>query len=69
MKVGLINVYVKTMGKYKVWFAHLRQKCPKISKTKKKEGISVGLQITQLFEDQDFNTNLNSTEKKSLEGI
>ena len=30
-----------------------------------KEGISVGSLIKQLFEDQDFSTNLNSTERKA----
>ena len=31
--------------------------------------IFVGPQIKQLFRDQDFSTNLKSTEKKSLKGI
>ena len=48
---------------------HLGQKCPKISEAKKKEGISVGLQITQPLEDQYFNTNLNSTEKSDWKAI
>jgi hypothetical protein len=30
-----------------------------------KEGIFVGPQITQLFEDQDFSTKLNDTEKRA----
>ena len=37
-------------------FDYLRQKSPKIRKAKKKDGIFVGPQITQLFEDQEFNT-------------
>jgi hypothetical protein len=32
-------------------FAYLRQKFPKISEAKKKEGIFIGPQITQLFKD------------------
>jgi hypothetical protein len=43
-------------------FAHLRQKFPKMSKTKMKERIFVGSQIKQLFEDHDFSTKSNSTE-------
>jgi len=29
-----------------------------------KEGIFIGTQCTQLFEDQDFSTKLNSTERR-----
>jgi len=43
-------------------FAHLRQKFLKISEAQEKEEILAGSQITQLFEDQDFSKNLNSTE-------
>ena len=35
---------------------YLRQKFPKISAAKKKEGIFVGPQIKQQFEDEDFGT-------------
>jgi hypothetical protein len=48
-------------------FAYLRQKFPKISKTKMKEGIFVGYQIKQLFEDHDFSTKSNSTELRAWE--
>jgi hypothetical protein len=44
-------------------FAYLRQKFPKIIETKKKKRILVGPQITQLFEDQVFSTELNSAER------
>jgi hypothetical protein len=47
----------------------LRQKCTKISEAKKKEGIFVGTEITQMFEDQNFNTNLNSTERIAWEAF
>jgi hypothetical protein len=32
-----------------------------------KEGIVVGLQIKQLFEDHDFSTKLNATERRAWE--
>jgi len=54
MKLGLIKICVKGMGKESERFAYLRQKFPKISEAKMKEGIFIGSQITQLFEDQDF---------------
>jgi len=44
---------------------YLRQTFPKISEAKKKEGISVGPQNTKLFEDQDFSTKLNYTERRT----
>ena len=47
--------------------AYLRQTFPKISKTKMKEGIFVGFQIKQQFEDHDFSTKSNSTEIRAWE--
>ena len=34
-----------------------------------KEGIVVGLQIKQLFEDHDFSTKLNATERRGWEAF
>jgi hypothetical protein len=48
-------------------FANLRQKFPKISGTKMKEGIFFGSQIKHLFKDHGFSTKSNATE--SLGGI
>jgi len=42
--------------------AYLRQKFSNLSEAKMKEGIFVGPQITQLFDDQNFSTKLTSTE-------
>jgi hypothetical protein len=56
IKVGLIKMFVKVIDKESEWFACLRQKFPKISEAKIKEGIFVGPQIKERFEDQDFST-------------
>jgi hypothetical protein len=56
IKLGFIKLFVKAVSKESDRFGYLKQKCPKISETKKKEGIFVGPQIKQLFEDQDFST-------------
>ena len=40
------------MDKESDGFAYLRQKFPKISEARMKEGIFIGPQITQLFEDR-----------------
>jgi hypothetical protein len=45
-------------------FPFLRQKFPKISEVKKKEGIFIGPQIRQIFKDQDFSTKLNTTDRR-----
>jgi len=42
------------MDKESERFACLRQKFPKVSETKRKEGSFVCPQIKQLFEDHDF---------------
>ena len=45
-------------------FDYLRQKFPKIREVKKKGGIFVGPQVTQIFEDQDISIKLNSTDRR-----
>jgi hypothetical protein len=55
-KLGLIKVLVKAVNKESEMFSYLRRELPTISEAKKKEGIFVGPQIKQLFEDQDFST-------------
>ena len=40
---------------------------PNLSETKTKEGNFVGPQIIQLFEDNDFSTKLNATERRAWE--
>jgi hypothetical protein len=62
---GLIKMSVKAMDKESKGFTYLRQKFPKISEAKMKEGIIAGLEIKKLFEDQGFSTELNSTERRA----
>jgi hypothetical protein len=61
IKLALIKIFVKAIDKESEGFTYLREKLPKISEAKIKEGIFVGPEIKQLFEDHDFNTKLNST--------
>jgi len=49
-------------------FPYLRQKFPKISEAKMKEGIFIGPQINKLMEDHDFHTKLIATERRNLLG-
>jgi hypothetical protein len=65
IKLALINIFVKVMDKEREGFVYLRLKFPKISKAKMKEGSFVGSQIIHLFEDHDFSTKLNATERRA----
>jgi hypothetical protein len=40
-----------------------------MSEVEKKEGISFGPQIAELFEDHNFSTKLNSTERRNLKAF
>jgi hypothetical protein len=68
---NLLQLHVQRLGQAanieSEGFAYLRQKFSKISKTKMKEGIFVVSQIKQLFEDQDFSTESNSTDLRTWE--
>jgi len=64
-QVQLDIIFVKAVDKESEEFGHLRQTLPAVSEAKKKEGIFVGSQIAQLFEDHDFSTKLNSTERRA----
>ena len=65
IRLGMINISVKVVNKESEGFAYLRLKFSKISEAKTKEGIFVGPQITQQFEDQDFSAELNATERRA----
>jgi hypothetical protein len=45
VKLHLIKMFVKAMGKQRGGFDYLRQKFPKISEAKMREGTFVGPQI------------------------
>jgi hypothetical protein len=50
-------------------FACLWQKFPNTCEAKLKEGIFVYAQIKQLFEDHDYSTKLNATERRDWEAF
>ena len=57
------------MDKESKGFTYLRQKFPKISEVKMNEGIFVGPQVKQLFEDQEFGTKIKFYGEKRPEDI
>jgi hypothetical protein len=65
IKLVLIKISVQAMDEESEKFGYLRQKFAKIREAKMKDGIFVGLQITQIFEDQDIRTKLNSTHRRA----
>jgi len=66
IKLALIKkISLKAVDKESEGFAHFRQTFPKICEAKVKGRIFFCTQITQLFKDQDFNTKLNSTERRA----
>lgn len=54
IKLGLMKSFVKSMDPEGEGFRYLREKFPRISESKIKEGIFVGPQIRQLLEDNAF---------------
>ena len=55
------------MDKENKGFAYLSQAFARLSETKMKEGIFVVPQNKQLFEDDDFSTKLNATDRRAWE--
>ena len=55
--------FVKGMNRDREGFMYLRGKFPHLSVTKVKEGISVGTQIHELLEDQNFKQVIIGNEK------
>ena len=55
------------MDKESKVFAYLRQALAKLSERKMKEGIFIGPQTKQLFEDEDFSAKLNARERRAWE--
>jgi len=54
IQLGLIKIFVQTMNKAGEGFDYLRQTFPRKNEAKVKEGIFVGPQVKQLFQDLDF---------------
>jgi hypothetical protein len=62
IQLGLIKIFVQTINKGGEGFDYLRQTFPQISEAKIKEGIFVGPQVKQLFQDLDFKNKFNAAD-------
>ena len=63
LKHGLMKNFVKTMTQGEAAFTHLREKFPRLSEAKLKEGIFIGLQIRDLIKDEYFDRLFQGDEK------
>jgi len=63
LKLGVTKNSVKAMNKEGTAFTYLREKFPRLSKTKLKEGIFIGPQIRDLIRDEYFDKLLQGDEK------
>jgi len=63
IKLGLMKNFVKAMDKARLAFQYIRDKFPRISGAKVKEGVIIGPQIRELLEDSAFDRILKGKEK------
>jgi len=63
LKLGLMKNFVKTTNQEEAAFTYLREKFPRLSEAKLKEGIFIGPQIRYLIKDEYFDKLLQSDEK------
>lgn len=69
IKLGLMKNFVKAMKKDGEAFKYLREKFPRLSEAKVKEGIFVGPQIRELFRDRYFDEVLQGDEKAAWQSF
>lgn len=69
IKLGLVKNFVKAMDKNCDGFLYLKEKFPKLSEAKIKEGVFIGPQIRQLIKDNIFKEKLSDLEKSAWESF
>jgi len=62
-ELGLIKNFVKTMDQNKAGLMYLKNKSPRISDNKIKEGVFFGPQIRELIQDVQYEDHLSELEK------
>ena len=66
IKLGLMKNFVKSMDKTGRGFEYLRSKFPNVNVAKIKESIFIGPQVRELMQDEQFDEDLNETERICL---
>ena len=69
LKLGLTINSVKTMNQEEAAFAYLREKFPRLSEAKLKEGMFIGPQIRDLIKDEYFDKLLQGDEKAAWDSF
>ncbi|GBN91564.1 hypothetical protein AVEN_181960-1 [Araneus ventricosus] len=64
IKLGLMKIFVKALGKEGVAFLHLRNKFTHLSEAKVKEGDFIRPQIKAVFRDEEFEKNCQKQKKQ-----
>jgi len=68
-KLGLMKNFVKAMNQEEAAFIYLRERFPRLSEVKPKEGIFIGPQIQDLIKDEYFDKLLQGDEKASWDAF
>ena len=69
LKLGLTKNSVKAMNQEEDAFAYLREKFPRLSEAKLKEGIFIGPPIRDLIKDEYFDKLLQGNEKAAWDSF
>ena len=68
-KLGLMKNFVKAMNQEEAAFTYLREKFPKLSEAKLKEGVFIGAQIRDFIKDEYFDKLLQGDEKAAWDSL
>jgi hypothetical protein len=69
LKLGLMKNFLKAMKQEAAAFTYLREKFPKLSEAKFKEGVSIGPKIRDLIKDEYFHRLLQGDEKSASDSF
>ncbi|KAJ8665900.1 hypothetical protein QAD02_007562 [Eretmocerus hayati] len=69
IKLGIVEHFIKAMNKTGAGVLFLREKFPRLSEAKLKEGVSIGPDIRILMFDSGFDAVLNEVELKSWKSV
>jgi hypothetical protein len=69
LKLGLTKNFVTAMNQEESTFSYLRDKFPRLSETKLKEGIFIGPQIRDLIKEEYFDKLLQGDEKAAWDSF
>jgi len=69
LKLSPMKNFVKTMNQEEAAFTYLREKFPRLSEAKLKEGIFIGPQIRDLIKDEYFDRLLQGDEKAAWDNF